>query len=526
MPSKDVARRADTSRDRLSVRYIPVVEPRRRPVASFLDWLSVVVAAVGLALCLRTRSNARFGPLLGLAIPAGRLILNAAYRRRVGAWVAESWRRAEAYARGEGPIPWRSALAFVAIPFFLLDVAHHGVLGTFDTRPVVPTAVSLVRDGDFDLREFEGLNPPLLRKRDGSFCYCFQEVDGRIVSTFQAGMVPFALVTVAPAWLLGADLDSRKNLQYLEKVSAAMVAALALSLFFLTAARLGSASAAAVATLFLATGSGLFTTVGLGLWQHGGVVTWLLAALLVEFASRGEPGWRGSLLQGFALAQMLACRPTAGLLVGLFGLWVIVRSPRRGLIVGIAGAAALVPWVVYYELIYRSHLGPATVNTNVSAELWSFFRLWPTLGILFSPGRGIFVYQPWAVLAVAAALVWPRLRRAPELVAGPKGWAAFCLIAVTLHVVLISAWWDWPGGYSYGSRLATDVVPLLGLLATPAVAVLLKRRAGVGLLAGLVAVGFLVHLPCVANEAHRWNHDKPRNHWSWSRAPFFYRPPS
>ncbi|MDR3621277.1 MAG: hypothetical protein P4L85_18135 [Paludisphaera borealis] len=526
MPSKDVERFSGVGRDRLSARYFPVVEPRRRRLASLLDWLSVAVAAVGLAICLRGRSSARFGPLLGLAIPAGRLMWNAAYRRRVGAWVVENWRRTEAYARGEGPIPWRAALAFVAIPFFLLDVAQHGFLGTFDTRPVVPTAVSLIRDGDFDLREFERLSPPLLRTRDGSYCYCFQEVGGRIVSTYPSGMVPFALATVAPAWLLGADLDSLKTLQYLEKVAGATVAALALSLFFLTAARLGSAPAAAVGTLFLASGSGLFTTVGLGLWQHGGVVTWLLAALLVEFARRGEPGWRGSVFQGFALAQMLACRPTAGLLVGLFGLWVIVRSPRRGLLVGIAGAAALVPWIIYYELIYRTPLGPSTVTTSVSAQLWSFFEFWPTLGVLFSPGRGIFVYQPWAVLAVAAALAWPRLRRAPGGVAGPKGWAAFCLIAVSLHVVLISAWWEWPGGYCYGSRLATDVVPLLALLATPAVAVLLRRRGGVGLLAGLAVAGFLVHLPCVVNEAHRWNHDGPRNHWSWSRPPFFYRPPS
>ena len=52
---------------------------------------------------------------------------------------------------------------------------------------------------------------------------------------------------------------------------------------------------------------------------------------------------------------------------------------------------------------------------------------------------------------------------------------------------------------------------------------LLRRRAGVGLLASLVVLGFLVHLPCIANEAHRWNHHKPRDHWSWSGAPFFHR---
>jgi hypothetical protein len=111
------------------------------------------------------------------------------------------------------------------------------------------------------------------------------------------------------------------------------------------------------------------------------------------------------------------------------------------------------------------------------------------------------------------------------MVAGPRGWAAFCSTAIVLHVVLISAWWEWPGGYCYGSRLATDVVPLLALLATPAVALLLRRRAGAAMLTAVGVAGFLVQLPCVANDAHRWSQKTPRDHWSWSHAPFFYRAP-
>jgi len=525
MAMKDVERLVRTGRRRPSARFVSKPGPVRWAVVSFLDWLGVAIAAAGLAGCLHGRASARLAPLLSLIFPGVRLALSGDYRRRVGGWAVKQWRIAQAYASGLGPIPWRFALAFIAAPFFVLDVAHHGFLGTFDTRPVVATAASLVRDGDFDLREFDGLRPPLLHGRDGSLCYCFQVAGGRIVSTYPSGMVPFALATVGPAWLLGADLDSLKTMQHLEKVAGAMVAAIALGLFFLTSARLGSVSAAVVSTLFLASGSALFTTVGLGLWQHGGVVVWLLAALLVEFASRGEPSTRGSLFQGFALAQMLSCRPTAALLVALFGLWVIARSSRRGLVVATAGAIGLAPWIAFHQWIYGSPLGPSTVTSSVSGRLWSFFEFWPMAGVLFSPGRGIFVYQPWAVLAAITILAWPRLRRAPGMFATPRGWAAFCAVATALHVVVISAWWEWPGGYCYGSRLATDVVPLLALLATPAVAMLMRRRAGTALLTALGMIGFLVQLPCVVNDAHRWNHDLPRRQWSWSHAPYFYRAP-
>ncbi len=512
---------------RPSRQFVPRETRLRRRIRILLGVASLLAVVSGLVICLRARSNARFGPLLGLVIPVGRLLLSADYRRRVEAAVFRTWGQVQQFSRGQGPIPWLAAVAFVSLPFFLLDLVHRGSLGTFDTRPVIPTAASLVREGNWDLGEFDQARPrSLLRDSDGQFLYCFQEVGGRIVSTFPSGMVPFALAVVAPAYHCGADLDYEKTLQYLEKVTAALVASLSLGLFFLTAARLGSPTAAGMVTLFLATGSGVFTTVGLGMWQHGGVLTSLLVVLLVEFSARSSADWRGLLVQGFALGQMPACRPTAGLLVALFCLWVLVRSPRRGLLLGMLALLALTPWIAFYELVYQSHLGPVTINTNVSAKLWSFFRIWPTLGTLVSPGRGLFVYQPWAILAVVTVIAWPRLRTRTHLTAGPPGWVAFAGLASVLHVVLISAWWDWPGGYSWGSRLLTDILPLLGLLALPAVALMFESRVGRGLLVGLALAGLFVHLPCLLWDAHRWNFLPDRDFWSWSKAPFLYHPPN
>jgi hypothetical protein len=93
-----------------------------------------------------------------------------------------------------------------------------------------------------------------------------------------------------------------------------------------------------------------------------------------------------------------------------------------------------------------------------------------------------------------------------------------------LHIIVISAWWDWPGDYSWGSRLSTDILPLLGLLAVPTTALLLESRMGMCLLLALGLVGFAVQVPCIAWEAHRWNLAQPRNYWSWANPPFFCHP--
>jgi hypothetical protein len=54
------------------------------------------------------------------------------------------------------------------------DLVHRGSLGTFDTRPVIPTAASLVREGNWALSEFDQARPrSLLRDSDGQFHYSF-----------------------------------------------------------------------------------------------------------------------------------------------------------------------------------------------------------------------------------------------------------------------------------------------------------------------------------------------------------------
>lgn len=495
-------------------------------LARILDLFSLVAAVLGLVVCLRAHSLARFAPLLGLIIPIGRMILSVEYRSRVAVAALRGWQRLHEFSGGQAAIPWIATTAFVGLPFLVFDLLQPGFLGTLDSRAVIPTAASLVRDGDCDLSEFARTRPHShLHDSRGVFHYSFEHVGGRIVSTYPQGMLPFALAVVGPAHLVGADLDQQKVLLYLEKVTAALVASLTLSLFFLVALQLGSPAAAAVTTLFLASGSRLLTTVGLGLWQHGGVTTWLLLVLLLEFRSAGSRGSMGMLVQGFGLGQMLACRPTAALLVGLFVLWVLIRSPRRAVALAVLALLAYAPWVAFYEFLYGNALGPSSIQGHTHSACWSFFHLWPMLGVLFSPGRGLFVYQPWGVLAVVTLFAWPRLRPDAPSLHAPRGWIGFCAVSVALHVFMISAWWDWAGGYCWGSRLLTDILPLLGLLSVPTVAVLLKSGAGRGVLIALALAGLSVHLPCIFWSADRWQFAPDHDHWSWANPPFLYRPP-
>ena len=88
-------------------------------------------------------------------------------------------------------------------------------------------------------------------------------------------------------------------------------------------------------------------------------------------------------------------------------------------------------------------------------------------GNLVSPARGLFIFCPLVVLSVVGVVVrW----RAGELTAF---WKALAVIPV-VHWIVISAFKHWWGGDSYGPRFFTDLMPVLVVLALPAVEVLAR----------------------------------------------------
>ncbi len=496
--------------------------------AWIVDRLTLLLAVASLAMTLRARADYALWPLLGLVLPALRWLLSASYRIRLRRVFQSHWNEAQKFSAGAGPVPWSAGLVLVVLPVFLFYVTNGQILGAIDTRPLIPTAVSLVREADWDLQEFLTADRfDVLHDRAGRILRCYQARGNGIYSAFPSGMVPFAVPVVGLARLCGADLDLRWVHLRLEKITAALVASLTLGLFFLAACCLGSSEAAAVMTVLLAIASGLYTSVGLGLWQHGGVAFWTLLALLVELRSSGRPSRCGTATQGIALGAMLVCRPTAALCVVCLGTWILVRSPRRAFLTAAVAVCAYLPCLLMYWVVYGNILGPSTINGNLSGEYWSFGRLESMLGVLLCPARGLFIYQPWVILAFLSLI--PRIRtlsRQSGYRSGPDGWIGFCLTLTTAHCFMISAWHDWTGGDCWGSRMLTDLIPVLGLLAIPATIVLWRSPCTRAVIVALGFVGALAHLPCVYLGASSWN--SAANHakdvWSWSHAPFLFWP--
>ena len=173
-----------------------------------------------------------------------------------------------------------------------------------------------------------------------------------------------------------------------------------------------------------------------------------------------------------------------------------------------AAAVCYLPCVAFYHFLYGNVFGPATINGHMSKGLWHFGEIQPLLGVLASPSRGLLVYQPWVVLAGLSAIPMIRRRAAAcGSAQGAPGWLAFCLAASAVHCIFIAAWHDWAGGYCWGSRLLTDILPLLGLACVPAIAALWPRPRARSLIVALGLLGALTHIPCVYLGAAEWNYE-------------------
>jgi hypothetical protein len=383
-------------------------------------------------------------------------------------------------------------------------------------------AVSLVRQGDWELSDHVACYAGSAYSPDGGLPYFLVRTPDGVYSIYPSGMVVFAAPVAALARCVGGDLDSFQVRARLEKWTACWVACACLALFFLLALhRVGPAPALAV-TALLATGSVFYSTVGQALWQHGGVILWALAALLLEHRQARRERVALTLLQGAACALMLACRLSSALFVVPFGAWVLLRSPRRALLLAVAAAVAYAPWAWAYASTYGTPFGPSMgqlAGTNFTPHP---FR--SLLGVLASPSHGLLVYQPWLLLGCAALLPAVR-RRAGERSPCPAGLSAFCVVVVALHLALVSSWNCWWGGACWGSRLASETVPLLALLLLRPVASLWRTAVGRWVLLGVGLLAFLVHLPGTHLRAFPLN-PSPQDEvacaqlWSWAESPF------
>lgn len=281
--------------------------------------------------------------------------------------------------------------------------------------------------------------------------------DGEVYAKYGYGTSLFAVPFYALALAL-PDL----GLTQTSLLTSAVVIAISGALVFLAARRLKysrGVNLIAALLLGLATPAWVYAK---QLWSEPYALFTLLVAFYFLLCFRQDGHGRDALIAGLALGLAIATRVTNAALVPFFawyGFGDNLRDSRgrRGLelfalMLALAALSiAWYDWVRYGNPLATGYRADETFNTPI---------LLGAYGLLFSPGKGLFVYVPFlAVLPFSAVLFYRR------------AWREAILIGVifAFYVLLFSAWYYWWGGTNWSPRFLVPTIPFLVLLSAPAV---------------------------------------------------------
>jgi hypothetical protein len=266
---------------------------------------------------------------------------------------------------------------------------------------------------------------------------------GHVCSIFPPGVAILALPLLLPAVLAGVSPSDATALLLLGHLAAAIIEAIAVLLLWSVFRRFVSArwSVGLVLLYFLATS--VRTVASQALWQHAGVHLGIALALWLVLEERAISS-RRAFLAGLAIGFATVARQTAAIaLTGVLS--------RRTFLRSVAGfGIGIIPLLVYNAAAFGNPFeqgyGSKPFDTPVPVGLY---------GLLFSPSRGLFVYAPYLVFAVAAlVLAW---RARGEVAARLRGFG----IAALVTLVLYATYTEWWGGRVFGARFLDDLAPLL-----------------------------------------------------------------
>ena len=270
--------------------------------------------------------------------------------------------------------------------------------------------------------------------------------------------------------------------------------------------------------LFLALGFGLSTIA----WYYSedfmsepATTFFLLSA--VYWVTGKDRATRDLLWAGTFLALAVSCRLAALVVIPgfIFYQWMVwaesAEKDIKQLILDLLRPAIPVVTVLMLIMIYNylRFWGPLeTGYEKISGRfLLGFF------GILFSPGKSLFLFNPLTLFGCLASMFFLREQRKTALL---FGWL------IVSHLVLFSFWHSWQGGMSWGPRLMLVVLPYLIL----PIGFLLrehKQAVKIPVLLALV-VGILIQLPSVTVNVARYYYEMSRDFGSLGHDQILFSP--
>lgn len=210
-----------------------------------------------------------------------------------------------------------------------------------------------------------------------------------------------------------------------------------------------------------------FAMISQSMWQHGTLQLFTILGLyfILNYLNSKEKKYSDAFLSGLFFGLAILSRPTALLGFSLIVTLVFMRSVNFKIftkttlyiLVGLFLNTLFFLW-------YNNKYYVGIQNQGYAAQLFgSWLSPFPIslIGVWLSPSKGILIYSPIFVFSIIGFCIALR-----------KGWQEniqylVYFLIVIFHTFVISLWKHWYGGYSFGYRMSSDILPYLILLIVP-----------------------------------------------------------
>jgi len=358
----------------------------------------------------------------------------------------------------------------IYLALFLLTFAIFAlspVTDLHDSRYTILLSESILTRHTLNLKGYsiEGLDFEALPAEpdlvlNGAF-YQLIRIDGKLLYYYPHGSSILSLPLVAALRASGRSVVNANGNYYAVREAqeqhaiAAFLMAILACVFLRTATILLPAPWSLAVAFGASFGTQIWSTASRLLWSH----TWevlLLGAVALELLDaekRRRPLhmiWLASLV-----AWMFFVRPTGAIAVVGVSIYILLYHSRNCLPYLFTGGAWLASFIGYSWFTFGQVL-PGYYHNQTLRSGGHF--LTALAGNLISPSRGLLVFVPELVFVVLLVIrYWERLpcRRL----------AVLAIAVICSHTLVLCGDEKWWGGWSYGPRLSTDLVPWFVLLA-------------------------------------------------------------
>jgi hypothetical protein len=292
---------------------------------------------------------------------------------------------------------------------------------------------------------------------------------------------------IAPLYALALYLPLDLGLTQTTLLTSALAIALAGALVYLSARQLNFTRAVSILTALL---FGLATPAWVyakQLWSEPYALVTLFTAFYFLQRFRAHAHSRDALIAGLALGLGIATRVTNVALVPLYAwygfgdAWHNARA-RRALGWFTLILTLILLSIGWYNWVRYGH--PLVTGYRVDETFDTPFLL-GAYGLLFSPGKGLFLYAPFlAALAFAAPAFFRRALRA----------AIFISAFFAFYLVLFSLWYYWWSGPNWGPRFLVPTLPFLVLIIASAIEYAQTHRVFALVFTSLCALAFCIQI--------------------------------